>query len=85
MRCDFSLVLALAEVRFGAEQWDDISGSETGEGYNLWLVFRRKGEGFSGAEEEPSRGRRTKDGVDEDLGCPEPREPVQGRASEEVR
>ena len=39
---------------------------------------------FPGIEEDPSRGRRMEDCVDEDLGCPEPRESVERGASEEV-
>jgi hypothetical protein len=55
--CDISVVLTLAEIRFGAEQWLDVSGSETGEGSKLWLVFVRKDERFTGLEEDPSCGR----------------------------
>lgn len=82
--CDLPVVLGLTEVRFGTEQLLDVSGGETGEGFEFWLVFVRNDERFTGLEEDPSCGRRTKDCVDEDLGWSEPGEPVEGRASEEV-
>jgi len=84
LRCDISVVLILTEVRLGTEQRFDVSGSETGEGSMLWPIFVRKDKRLTGFEEDPSRGRRTEGCVDEDLGCPEPGESVEGRTSEEV-
>ena len=84
MRCNVSVVLRLTEIRFGAEQRFDVSGSETGEGSELWLVIVRKDERLTGLEKDPSSGRRTEDCVDKDLRCSEPGESVEGRTPEEV-
>jgi len=84
LRCDISVVLILTEVGFWTEQWLDVSGSKTGEGSKLWLVFVRKDERLTGFEEDPSGGRGTEGCVDEGPGCPEPGESVEGRTSEEV-
>jgi len=84
MRCDVSVILSLAEIRFGAEQRFDVSGGETCKGPDCWLIVMGNDKRFPGVEEDPSRGRRTEDCVDEDLGRPEPRESVERRASEEV-
>lgn len=35
-RCDVSVVLIFAEVRFRAEQWVNISGGEVDERWKLW-------------------------------------------------
>ena len=84
MRCGVSVVLALAEIRLGAKEWLDVSGCEPSEGPKLWLVVAGKDEGLAGFEEDPACRGRTEDCVDEDLGCPEPGESIEGRASEEV-
>jgi len=84
IRCDFSVVLALAEIRFEAKQRLDVSGGETGKRSELWLVFVGNDERLAGLEEDPPGRRRVEDGVDETLGCPEPGESVEGGTSEEV-
>ena len=76
--------MTLAEIRFGAKEWLDVSGGETGEGSGLRLIFVGNEERLTGLEEDPSCGRRTEGCVDENLGCPEPGESVEGGSSEEV-
>jgi len=81
---DLAVVLTLAEIRFGTKKRLDVSGSKAGEGSELRLVFAGDEERLTGLEEDPSCSRRAEGCVDENLGCPEPGESVEGRSSKEV-